>query len=381
VRGLPASAYLDPARGPLEASTIFARSWQFVCHCADLPSPGTAARFDCAGRSAFVLRTRSGALHAFLNACPHRGSRLVDGDPGTGLAFCVDGRVRCPYHGWTFDESGALDAVPPAQQYVDLDVADRSLRPLPVAQWRGLVFVAFERPERGLDDALGAASSAWPDATVLRRLREPRVSPVAADWKLVCEHWLDRAHWAVARPTLTPRLFVEEVVEPVGPDALHVRGRLDPRAAETPWPARLYRDWTRRAGRAETGAQWLFVWPNLWLQATPDALVVMQALPRGTGACTVRSVSYGHVDQARETRLLRYLHERTQRRARGDDARQLERVQQGLACLDGTHTPPLAVAESALRWFVTRCDRAGLAPVARRARRRAPRKRVATVDA
>jgi nitrite reductase/ring-hydroxylating ferredoxin subunit len=74
-------------------------------------APGTAARFDCAGRSAVVLRTRAGDLHGFRNACRHRGTRLVEGDPHTGLAFCVDGRFRCPYHGWTYDETGALVAI------------------------------------------------------------------------------------------------------------------------------------------------------------------------------------------------------------------------------------------------------------------------------
>ena len=100
------------SRSALEFDAIFAPSWQFVCHASDLPAPGTAARFDCGGRSAVVLRTRAGALQGFRNVCRHRGSRLVDGDPHTGLAFCVDGRLRCPYHGWAYDDGGALVGVP-----------------------------------------------------------------------------------------------------------------------------------------------------------------------------------------------------------------------------------------------------------------------------
>jgi len=62
VQGLPYSLYLEPSRTPQEAAAVFASSWQFVCHVSDLPAPGTAARFDCAGRSAIVLRTRSGEI-------------------------------------------------------------------------------------------------------------------------------------------------------------------------------------------------------------------------------------------------------------------------------------------------------------------------------
>ena len=95
-------------------------SWQLACHVSDLPAAGTALRFDFAGRTAVLLRGRDGEIRAFLNVCRHRGSRLVDGDPRTGLAFCVHGRMRCPYHGWEYDDRGALAHVPLCERWLRL---------------------------------------------------------------------------------------------------------------------------------------------------------------------------------------------------------------------------------------------------------------------
>jgi len=52
-----------------------------------------------AGRELVVYRTKSGAVGALDEACPHRRMRLSTG--------CVVGeRLQCPYHGWTFAADG-----------------------------------------------------------------------------------------------------------------------------------------------------------------------------------------------------------------------------------------------------------------------------------
>ena len=178
--GLAAACYLDPAHGTAEREKIFDRSWQFVCHESDLPAAGTAIRFDCDGRSAVVLRGRDGPLHGFRNVCRHRGSRLVDGDAHTGLAFCVDAHLRCPYHGWTYDEYGTLISVPSGQQYQPSELVDSSLQTVQVARWHGFVFIAFGSPATPLEQAIGGPhEQATPAATQgLRRLGEPRLHEI-----------------------------------------------------------------------------------------------------------------------------------------------------------------------------------------------------------
>ena len=354
MRGLPAGSYVDPTRAALESARIFASSWQFVCHVSDLPAPGTAARFDCAGRSAVVLRTRAGDLHGFRNACRHRGTRLVEGDPHTGLAFCVDGRFRCPYHGWTYDETGALVSIPETQRFDGLDVGTHGLHAVEVAQWRGLVFVAFERPALPLERILEPVAGSWPDMSSMRRVIEPRMTACAADWKLACEHVLDTAHLEIARPLLKPRLFEPAAFAPRDGDALHASAQF-PASAGGTWSSRVYRQLLRAGSPASVQAECVYLWPNLLLQRAPDGLSALQVLPGPTGHCTFRESRYAAPDSSREMKLLRYAHGRVQRQARAADVRLLQRVQQGLANLEPVETWLLAENDSGVRWFVYHC--------------------------
>lgn len=354
MRGHPAGSYVDATRATLESARIFASSWQFVCHVSDLPAPGTAARFDCAERSAVVLRTRAGDLHGFRNACRHRGTRLVEGDPHTGLAFCVDARFRCPYHGWTYDETGALVSIPEAQRFVGLDPATHGLHAVEVAQWRGLVFVAFERPQLPLERILEPVAGHWPDLSSMRRVIEPGTTQCAADWKLACEHVLDTAHLEIARPLLKPRLFEPAAFARHDGDALHAAAHFAGGDAGT-WSSRTYRQLLRDRESASVYAEYLYLWPNLLLQRAPDGLSALQVLPGPTGHCTFRESRYAAPDSSREMQLLRYLHDRVRRQARAADVRLLERVQQGLARLEPAATWPMAENDSGLRWFVARC--------------------------
>jgi phenylpropionate dioxygenase-like ring-hydroxylating dioxygenase large terminal subunit len=355
VRGLPASCYLDANRAPLEYSAIFAPSWQFVCHVSDLPASGTAVRFDCGGRSAVVLRTKAGGLQGFRNACRHRGARLVDGDAHTGLAFCIDGRLRCPYHGWTYDESGALVSIPAGQHFDEFDADAHSLHPLHVAQWRGLVFVAFQAPRLALEQMLDAVAGAWPDLTSLRRVIEPRATPCAADWKLACEHMLDTAHFDIARPALKPRMFAPVMFERGDGDALRATAEVATAGPGDTWSSRVYRQLLRDRQSIPARAEHVFLWPNLLLQLAPDGLSILQVLPGATGQSTFRELRYAGPDSSREMRLLRYTHQRVRRQALAADTRMLARVQQGMVALGADETGPIATGEVGLRWFVERC--------------------------
>jgi nitrite reductase/ring-hydroxylating ferredoxin subunit len=47
-----------------------------------------------------------GKVHAIADRCPHRGASLSQGH----VRFPGSGTISCPYHGWTFDGTGALRA-------------------------------------------------------------------------------------------------------------------------------------------------------------------------------------------------------------------------------------------------------------------------------
>ncbi len=355
MRGLPASWYLDPDRAPLEDSAIFAPSWQFVCHVSDLPASGTAVRYDCGRHSGVVLRTKAGGLQGFRNVCRHRGARLIEGDAHTGLAFCIDGRLRCPYHGWTYDESGALVSIPAGQHFDEFDADEHSLHRLHVTEWRGLVFAAFQAPRQALGQVLDAVAGSWPDLASMRRVDEPRATPCAADWKLACEHTLDTAHADIARPTLKPRLFLPSAFERDDGDALRATAAAATGAIADTWSSRMYRQLLRDRPSIPARAEYVYVWPNLLLQLAPDGLFILQVLPGATGHSTLRELRYATPDSSRAMRLLRYTHQRVRRQACAVDVRLLARLQQGIGVLGADESGPIATGEVGLRWFVEHC--------------------------
>ena len=48
----------------------------------------------------FIARNKEGELNAFINACSHRGAMLC--------RFKSGNKATCPFHGWTFNNSGKL---------------------------------------------------------------------------------------------------------------------------------------------------------------------------------------------------------------------------------------------------------------------------------
>jgi len=354
--GLAATEYTSQSAWVSEVERVLRPSWQFVCHESDLPAAGTAIRFDFCGRSAVVLRTREMDLSALVNVCRHRGSRIVDGDPSTGLAYCVDGNLRCPYHGWVYDARGSLVEIPREQQYPDLDRATSGLTALEVGSLDGWVFVAFDRPENDVSASFGEWSRGLAGYACprMRRLVEPRLTRVRANWKVVCEERLDPQAAAVAgRTRVAGRAPVSGIA---AADSVRYEG--DVAAADsTSWSSRTYTaQLSRLSALSETQRRrWLYgyLWPNMVFEATPDQVVVTQILPVSVSESIVREVSYGLPDVSRAMRAARFLQRRLRQRSEMARVRLVERVQSGLET--GDHTAgPLAADQMPARTFTTR---------------------------
>lgn len=372
-RSLEGSCYTDPDFHRLERERILTASWQLVCHISDLPGSGTVIRFDFMGRSAIAIRGQDGGIRAFLNVCRHRGSRLVDGDPQTGLAYCVDNRLRCPYHAWVYDDSGELVHVPHEPRYPGLRREELALHPLPVEVWLGFVFVAFEPPATSVAKMMQACAAELEPYRFaeMRRLTEPRLRPRQANWKVICENYLDSHHLGPAHPALKQLIGQSYGFEDRG-DVMTIRGELESSESGS-WSARAYSRWlpSLQSLPADRRRLWsyYFVWPNLALDVYPDQIDFMQMLPTGTGETLIREIAYALPDPRRDMRLTRYLNWRINRQVNREDQRLIERTQAGLASGD-YRSGPIATDERGLRWFTSRIrqatDRQSNDPAARR---------------
>src|SRR5262245_29158124 len=80
--------------------------WLPALMSSELPSPDCPPiRLRLLGENLIAFRTTSGAVGMIQNACPHRGASMFFGrNEEEGL--------RCVYHGWKFDVTGACVDMP-----------------------------------------------------------------------------------------------------------------------------------------------------------------------------------------------------------------------------------------------------------------------------
>src|SRR5215212_1000641 len=85
---------------------FFRQYWLPAATSAELPSPDyPPLRVRLLGEDLIAFRTTSGAVGMMQNSCPHRGASMFFGrNEEDGL--------RCVYHGWKFDVSGACVDMP-----------------------------------------------------------------------------------------------------------------------------------------------------------------------------------------------------------------------------------------------------------------------------
>jgi len=145
---IPTHRYVSSEFASLEQQRLWPRVWQLACATDHVAAPGDFYEYRVGSMSVLVVRDVDGELHAFQNACRHRGSALCDGT-GSGLA-----ELRCPFHHWSWDLSGALREIPSRRVFA-LDGEDVSLLPVQVETWGPLVFVNPAPDAEPLSEFLG----------------------------------------------------------------------------------------------------------------------------------------------------------------------------------------------------------------------------------
>lgn len=148
---IPAAIFSDPEIHRLELERVFARAWVFVGHESEIPSPGDyVVRYI--GEDPFILvRDEEGRVRVHFDACRHRGTTVCRAEQGNASHF------RCPYHGWTYKNTGELIGVPAFKEaYQGLDKSKWGLLQAPhVDSLHGLVFASLDPDAPPLDDYLG----------------------------------------------------------------------------------------------------------------------------------------------------------------------------------------------------------------------------------
>ncbi len=199
----PVSDYTCPEQLARERALFFRNGPINIGLSALLPGPGDWMTHDYAGVPILLLRRADGALGAYLNVCRHRGARIVD---GCGRAAKS---LSCPYHGWTYGIDGGLVARPDEPAFATAERATHGLRPLPVVEQHGMIWVGA-RPRLSLDvdgllDGLADDLAAYNLASYLHY--ETRVLRRAMNWKLAIDTFCETYHLSHLHPDTVSPLF------------------------------------------------------------------------------------------------------------------------------------------------------------------------------
>ncbi len=353
---LPPVCYTDADITASEETELFRHGWIGIGRADQVAKNGDFTTLDFAGQTAILLRDQSGTLRAFANTCRHRAARLVEGSGNCrGL--------RCPFHSWFYGLDGRLVSAPGMEAATGFDKGQNGLISYRAEERHGFAFLCLDPNAPSIDEHLGDFAdfhAPWPLETLVTARR--RTTEVACNWKAFLEVFNEYYHLPFVHPDTVDSLYA-------APDpADRVTGSFATQFGQTEGTGGLLEDTQEFAlpqmpgltGRAEQGARYTWVFPNMTFAANTDALWIYESYPLGPDRChvvqtlcvppeTAAADGYAEKVAAYFDRLDAAL---------AEDVPALENQQLGFACPDavaGRFHPDLEPNVAAFaRWYATK---------------------------
>ena len=146
--------FTDPQLFDLEMKHIFESNWVYLAHESQIPAINDYFTTYIGRQPIVITRAKDGTLNAVINACAHRGAMLFRKKHGN------KGSVTCPFHGWTFNNTGKLLKVKDEKttEYPEQFNTDGSHDLKKVARfesYKGFLFGSLNADVQPLEDFLG----------------------------------------------------------------------------------------------------------------------------------------------------------------------------------------------------------------------------------
>ena len=199
-RALPNAAFREQAWLDAELDQIWHGDWVFATTEDALPDPGDQYPITIGRQPVLLIRNQEGELGAVSNLCAHRGTLLVD-EPANGK------RIQCPYHAWTYADTGRLLSVPFSPKG-EVDKAAHCLPAYRVETWHGLIFVSLNPAVEPLTSrfaALDAVIAGSGLSDLHHWSQQQETETWSCNWKLAVLNAMESYHLFQVHPeTLEP---------------------------------------------------------------------------------------------------------------------------------------------------------------------------------
>lgn len=280
---IPPLLYHAPEVLALEQARIFAPGWVCPGLAADIAAPGDYLTYSIGAQPIFVVRGMDGALRAFSNVCLHRMMPLLRGAGHCGA------RITCPYHAWSYDTAGQVIG---AGHMGGRDpVFDRHRHRLPELRcevWQGWIYVTLNPAAAPVADLLAGLApvvAPYGMAGYIPVVRQEHVW--AANWKLVCENFMEGYHLPVAhRATVGAWFPVEDTVFPAEVAEAYTYQTFT-KTGEARY-GRAHPDNTRLVGAERYTSIMPTIFPAHMYVLAPDHLWYLSLRPDGPGRVHLR---------------------------------------------------------------------------------------------
>jgi benzoate/toluate 1,2-dioxygenase alpha subunit len=189
--------FTDPELFELEMKHIFEGNWIYLAHESQVANPNDYFTTYIGRQPVVITRNKDGELNCFINACSHRGAVLCRKKKDNKAVF------TCPFHGWSFNNSGKLVKVkdPNDAGYPDSFNCEGShdLKKVRMENYRGFLFGSLNDEVKPLVEHLGDAAKIIdmivdqsPDG--IEVLRGSSTYIYDGNWKMQAENGADGYH-------------------------------------------------------------------------------------------------------------------------------------------------------------------------------------------
>ena len=293
---IPSLWYFDPEIYAAECRAVLGGTWQVAGRAEQVVEPGSFVTMEIAGEPIVVVRGADGALRGFFNVCRHRAACVVNEPAGTAT------RLRCRYHGWTYDLAGRLIGTPEFDGVADFRRDDNGFVPVAVDTWGKWVWVNLSPNPLPLCEFLEPLPK---QADVLEldsvRFVERREYELACNWKVFVDNYLDGGyHVNTVHPGLASVLdYSQYRTEIAGNTAVQISPLRSesqspshpftpsPTLSCKPVPVSRPADSTIATVRAGSTAYYWWVFPNFMLNIYAGVMDTNLVLPLGPDRCRV----------------------------------------------------------------------------------------------
>lgn len=270
---IPSSWYTDPRILAAERAAVFGRTWQMVGRVEQVRGAGAFVTANVAGEPVLIVRGDDDRVRGFFNVCRHRAAPLRSEPCGSAA------KLRCRYHGWTYDLSGRLRGTPEFEDVADFRKDDNGLVPLGgVAEWGPIVWAHLDPPREPVNEFLAPLPVWTTDRGAFDGLRwTARTSyDLACNWKVYVDNYLDGGyHVATVHPGLAAVL-----------DAREYRTTVYDRTSLQSSPLKPTEGSVGQTRTGHEAAYW-WVFPNFMLNVYSGVMDTNLVLPIGPDRCRV----------------------------------------------------------------------------------------------